>query len=400
MPQCGNRQQPGEDECKNVLDEAAWQARRSLFPILRTTRYVAACSQGPLSTRVEGAMARFMDSWRSIGNPWEQEWIPTVMRAADRFAQLINAPPSSIGVTTSVSAALVTMLSALDFSERPKVIASALDFPTLPDILLAHRQKGLIELDILPEQNGEIPFEAYERAVDGRTGLVCLSSASYATGALFPIQKVAELSRARGALCLVDAFQTMGALKLDVCQVKPDFVITGTLKYVLGTQGAALMYIAPELAPGLEPTAIGWMAAADPFGTNFDRLEYAAGAARFQGDTFGIASCYAADTALELLAEIGIDAIEQRVVWLTRRFINGLEEIGVRPNGPTTDGKVGPMVAVPVSGDAHEWQERLRHEEAIVTAARGNALRFAFHFYNDGSDVDACLDVVKRCLRS
>jgi selenocysteine lyase/cysteine desulfurase len=61
-------------------------------------------------------------------------------------------------------------------------------------------------------------------------------------------------------------------------------------------------------------------------------------------------------------------------------------------------GKLGPMVAVPVTGDAHEWQERLRLEEAVITSARGNAVRFAFHFYNDESDVDACLDVVRRRL--
>jgi selenocysteine lyase/cysteine desulfurase len=145
-------------------------------------------------------------------------------------------------------------------------------------------------------QGGEIPLELYERAIDERTGLVCISSASYASGAQLPIKAVVELAHARGALCLVDAYQTVGAVALD---------------------GSS------------------------------------------------------------------------------RRFAEGLRE-SHPPAGPLDVGKLGPMVAVPVVGDAHELQERLRHEEAVITSARGNLVRFAFHFYNDESDVDACLNVVRR----
>jgi selenocysteine lyase/cysteine desulfurase len=111
-----------------------------------------------------------------------------------------------------------------------------------------------------------------------------------------------------------------------------------------------------------------------------------------------VPSCYAAEAALDLLLEIGMDAIERRVLELSGRFARGLAEIGVAPAGPSDAGKLGPMIAVPVSGDAHAWQERLREEESIITAARGKCLRFAFHAYNDESDVDACLDVVRRRL--
>jgi selenocysteine lyase/cysteine desulfurase len=312
----------------------------------------------------------------------------------------VGAPPASVGVNASVSAAMGAILSAIDFRHRPRVIVSALDFPTLPDILLAYRRKGSIELVVLPQQAGEIPIELYERAVDEQTALVCISSASYATGVQFPIKAVAELCRARGALCLIDAFQSVGALAVDVGQLRPDFLITGTLKYLLGCMGVALIYVAPGLAERLEPHSIGWMAAANPFGTSFDDLEYAPGAARFQAGTFSIPGCYAAEAALDLLLEIGAPAIEARVLRLSRRFADGLSDLCIRPAGPTEVGKLGPMVAVPVHGDSHEWQERLRHEESVIAAARGSSLRFAFHFYNDDDDddVDACLEVVRRRL--
>jgi selenocysteine lyase/cysteine desulfurase len=382
----------------SALDEAAWQALRELFPIFGSARYLAACSQGPLCVVVEAALARFMDSWRLAGNPWETDWMPAVGRTADKFGRLIGAPPGSIGVTASVSTALGSILSALDFGHRPRVVVSALDFPTLPDVLLAYRQKGSLEVEVLPAQAGEIPLAAYERAIDARTGLVCISSASYASGAQLPVQAVIELAHARGALCLVDAYQTVGAMALDVGRLQPDFLVSGSLKYLLGTSGVGLIYVAPEIADRLEPRDIGWMAAADPFGASFEHFEYAAGAARFQSGTFSIPGCYAADAALDLLLDVGVEAIQDRVLRLSRRFAEGVEELGLQPMGPTADGKLGPMVAMPVPGDAHAWQDRLRHEEALITSARGNAIRFAFDFYNDQSDVDASLDVVRRRL--
>lgn len=227
---------------------------------------------------------------------------------------------------------------------------------------------------------------------------MCISTASYATGARFPVAEVVQLAHARGALCLVDAYQTLGALALNVAELQADFVISGALKYLLGTSGVGFVYAAPHVAARLEPLAIGWMAAANPFGVQFEHLEYANGAARFQGGTFNIAGCYAAEAALQLLLQIGAGDVEERVVTLSRRFAEGVCELGVQPRGPVREDALGAMLALPVQGDAHALQERLRTEDRIVTAARGASLRFAFHFYNDDSDVDACLEVVRRRL--
>jgi len=343
-------------------------------------------------------MREFLDSWRDQGNPWENQWMPTALECTRKFAALVCAPEASIGLTSSVSAALGSVLSGLDLSTRRKVVTSALDFPTLPDILLAYAQSAGVQVEVLPEECGDVPLEAYARAIDTRTALVCISTASYATGTRLPVADVVQLAHARGALCLVDAYQTLGAMHLDVGILQADFVVSGALKYLLGVSGLGFIYVAPGIAETLEPRDIGWMAAADPFGTNFQAFEYAAGGARFQGGTFNIPGCYAARAALSLLLDIGSAQIEARVLDLTRRFADGLVELGVQPRGPRQDGKRGPMVAVPVSGDAHALQERLRRDERIITAARGQALRFAFHGYNDSTDVEACLEVVRRNL--
>ncbi|MBI4578463.1 MAG: aminotransferase class V-fold PLP-dependent enzyme [Planctomycetes bacterium] len=376
--------------------EPDWDTFRALFPLLRTDRYLAACSQGPLATPVEVAVRRFMDSWRTWGNPWEAEWMPLVRTAAAKFAHLIGAPPESVGTTASVSAALATVLSALDFRERRKVVVSTLEFPSVLDILVALRDAGRIELDVLEPVAGDLPLSLVDRAIDEQTALVCVSSVSYRSGSQLPVREIADLAHERGALCLVDAYQSLGALKLDVADVRADVVVSGTLKYLLGTPGVALLYARPELAAALEPTATGWRAQSDPFSVRLDRLDYADGGARFEAGTPSIIACYAADAALELLLTIGSTAIEGRILRLARAFVEGLQARGVVPLGPTGPGQLGPMVAVPVRGDPYEWQYRLAREERVITSARGKALRFAFHCYSTPDDVEACLDILDR----
>lgn len=371
-----------------------WHEMRRLFPIFERKRYFASCSQGALCPRVEEAMGRFMASWREEGVPWATHWFARIGGAQAAFARLINAPAEAIGLTATVSSGVSAILSAIDFSQRRKVVVSELEFPTVLDILLAYRQKGLIDLVVLPAVEGDLPLERYAEAIDEGTALVCVSTVSYSSGARLPVAGVVELGHRAGALVLVDAFQGAGVVPIDVAQLGCDFLVTGAHKYLLGTYGLCFVYARPAIANGLEPTAIGWMSQEQPFAVDLDRLHYAPGGARFQGGTFTVPACYAGEAAINLLLEIGPDRIHQRVMALTRQMADGLAELGLRPVGPVDDGRRGPFVAVPT--DRPEALEAALAAEGLVTAPRGQAIRFAFHFYNDESDVAAALEAIRR----
>src|SRR5215471_20194901 len=114
---------------------------RSLFPILREKIYLNSCSQGALAEPVEASLKGFIGSWHEQGNPWEL-WCERMEELRAEFAALIGAEPDEVAVTFSASTAVSALASALDWSDRPRVVTSDFDFPTMGHVWLAQRARG------------------------------------------------------------------------------------------------------------------------------------------------------------------------------------------------------------------------------------------------------------------
>ena len=116
----------------------------------------------------------------------------------------------------------------------------------------------------MPEApGGGIPLDHFERAIDERTKIVQLTHVCYRNGQRLDVAAVATIARERGALVLLDCFQSVGALEVDVQALGVDFAVGGMLKYLLGTAGIGFLYVDRRRIPALVPTASGWFAQAD-----------------------------------------------------------------------------------------------------------------------------------------
>src|SRR5256714_8667791 len=116
---------------------------RKQFPIFDQQIYLSSCSQGALSRPVEAAVQDFLESWHTHGNPWEI-WVGQMEELRLEFARLINAEPAEVAVTFSVSSALNSLASALTYDDRPKIVTSDFDFPTVGHIWLAQQRRGAV----------------------------------------------------------------------------------------------------------------------------------------------------------------------------------------------------------------------------------------------------------------
>src|ERR1700694_5149361 len=116
-------------------------AFRKQFPIFDHAVYLSSCSQGALSRPVEAALNEFMASWHAYGNPWER-WVSEMETLRGQFARLINAEVDEVAITFSVSTALNSLASALDYTRRPGVVVSDFDFPTMGHVWMAHERLG------------------------------------------------------------------------------------------------------------------------------------------------------------------------------------------------------------------------------------------------------------------
>jgi selenocysteine lyase/cysteine desulfurase len=362
---------------------------RSRFPIFEHTIYANSCSQGALSLDVRRAYEEYLAGWDEHGAEWEH-WVERAEAARATFARLVAADADEIAVTSSVSQAVSALVSALPLDRgRNKIVISEFEFPTVGQIAHAQELRGAEIVHVRPDADGRIPLERFADAIDERTALVCCTAISYRTGYRLDVSEVALLAHERGALCLADSYQAVGAVTVDAPALGVDFMTAGTVKYLLASAGLAFMYVRRELHERLLPTQTGWFADEDIFRMDISDYSPAANARRFDAGTPPVPNIYAGIAGMGLVEMLGVRAIEMHVRALVARLVAGLGELGAQVATPLGDGEYGPLVCV-VSADPEALVRALR-EEKIVTSSRDPNLRISLHLYNVEDDVERIL---------
>jgi selenocysteine lyase/cysteine desulfurase len=240
------------------------------------------------------------------------------------------------------------------------------------------------------QADGTIPLERFEAAIDDRTALAAITHVCFRNGARIDVEAVAQLAHERGALVLVDAYQTVGSLPVDVHELGCDFLVAGVLKYLLGSAGLAFLFCRSELVEGIEPTSTGWFADEDIFAMDIRDYSPASTARRFEAGTPPVPAIYAAIAGIELMREIGIEETERHVRGLTELLLDGVDELGGVVVTPRAWERRGALTCI-ASTDAERLVADLG-EEAIVTSSRDGNLRISPHCYNTAEDVRVLLD--------
>jgi len=336
-------------------------------------------------------MAAFLDSWRTGGSPWDR-WIGEVERLRTLFAASIGADADEVAVMPSASTAIGAVATALDFdTDRRSVVLGSFEFPTAAHVWLAQRKRGA-EIRWAGAMDETLPVDRYASGMDERTLVVAATHVCFRNGYRVDVPALVAACRARGAYVLLDDYQSTGTTPMDVHALDVDVLVTGTLKYLIGSAGIAFLYVRRPLIDRLEPLQTGWFGRVDPFEFAADRLDWSPTARRFETGTPGVPAAYAAAAGLELLATLDAAAIERRIDQLVARFIDGARARGFELLTPVDGTRRGALVVVR-SSDPNRLVERLA-AHGVIVSARGPGLRISFHAYNHESDVDAALEAL------
>lgn len=374
---------------------------RERFPIFEGRVFLNSCSKGALGASVERAYREYLESWKRSGSPWD-EWISRLEGVRSRFASFCGASEDEIAVTFCASTATASLLSALPLPlepstrdpKRTRILVDDFEFPSLAHNFLAQERRGAEIVRVRATAN-RLPTRAYESLIDERTLLVPITHVSFRNGYRQEVEAIAASARAAGAYSLVDDYQCSGTRPLDVKTMGCDFLVTGSLKYLLGSSGLGFLYVRRELldpAHELEPILTGWFGQERPFDFDIERATYHRTARRFETGTPPVPSLYAGLAGLELLQEVGAEAVAAEVEALASRLVAGARERGFAVLTPEEPDRRGPLVVLGCR-DAAGLVERLAREN-IVVSARGNGLRVSFHYYNLPEDVDALFRVL------
>jgi selenocysteine lyase/cysteine desulfurase len=325
---------------------------RPEFPIFRSATYLNSCSLGPLSLRGRAALTEFADLWDRMGaSAWYEHWLNTADDVRVSFAELIGAEATETALAPSISVALSTIASAIDFSQRPKVVTTELDFPTVVYQFLAKRGLGLEPVVLTSPED---------------------------------IAGLARLAHERGALCLIDAYQSMGQLPVNASELDVDVLLGGALKWLLGGQGLAYVHVRRSLIQSLTPTVVGWFGVENQFAFNSNELRLRADARRFEMGTPAVPTMYTAKAGLEMVREVGVDRIRRRVSALTEDLLERARRGGMRVRAAAAPETRSGIVMIE-SADPGAAVRRLV-QSGVICDYRPGAVRLSPHFYNTTED--------------
>ena len=358
---------------------------RGEFPIFRDSVYLNTCSLGALGERSRRKVAEFLDIWQSRGAAaWYDVWWEALTDLRARYGRVVNAAPGEIALAPSISVALSAIAESVDYRRRPKVVITSLDFPTVAYQWLAKARAGVELVIVESPDRVSVPVDAIARAVDDRTALVVTSHVYFTSGAIQDIKRVAAAAHEHGALCLIDAYQSVGQIPVDVRDTGVDALVAGGLKWLLGGPGIVFLYLREAVARRLEPAISGWFGQRDQFAFDPRTLTFHDDTRRFELGTPSLAAVYAQLGGLEYIEEIGISTIREATAALTEDLIARARAAGFHPKIAAEPQQRSAIVMIPMPDPAGS----VRHLAAggIIADSRPGHVRLSPFFYNSQDD--------------
>ena len=382
----------GSDPRKDLL------AYREDFPIVMNKTFLNTCSLGALSTRAIANIHEYLSLWAELGaSAWYKLWLGKCSDLRAAYGRVVGAPQERIALGPSISATVASVLSALDFDKRNKIVATDLDFPTVGHSLLAKRRDG-IDVEFLHSPDKvTVPLDMFEAAIDDNTALVVTSHVYFTSGAIQQIKQLAEIAHRKGALLLVDAYHGTGHIPTDLLDWDCDFYTSGSLKWLMGGSGITFLYV-HERWRDLEPSLAGWFGMSNMFSFDIGALEWREGAARFEMGTPSMASVYAALGGLSYIEEIGVQKIRERDSALTEDLIARAREAGYKVRCAPTQEQRTAIVMLEFDDPGSIVSELAKRN--IIVDYRPGTVRVSPYFYNTVEENEAVIRAIQEITTS
>ncbi len=323
----------------------------------------------------------------------------TVFRELHQVAsRLINAGPEDIAAGSSATELLCSLAWAISPSKDQNVVSSEIVFPSTVYPWQRVSNSTGCEIRLAKEKNNFIHIDEIITLIDQHTAVVCISHVEYGNGQIFDLHLLAEAAHEHGALLVVDATQSTGAIPIDVQACPVDALISGAYKWLCGPFGAAFMYVAPHLQTKLEPGLVGFRSHKNMWDLDASRIDYPQSAQKFEFSTMAFGCAVGLTRAINFLNDVGVENIFQHNRQLADRLIEGLQTHGAVITSPMEDGSRSSIVRAHFENvESNKIIQSLKRAGVFVSQ-RGDSIRFSPHLYNTMSDIDKALAEVDNIL--
>jgi kynureninase len=369
---------------------------RAEFPALEESVYFISHSLGCLPIKTAEYMEEFLELWhRKSITAWD-DWLPEVDRAAARIEKLLSAPAGTVTMFANVSLVNAVLASCFEYRpERNKIVYSSLEFPSVSYVWKAEERRGA-EVHIVESRDGiTVPLEAMLEAIDERTLLVPTSHVIFRSSYIQDARAIARRAAEVGAHVVLDCYQSVGCMPVDVVDLGVSFACGGSVKYLCGGPGASYLYVRRDLIGQFEPRVTGWFGNEAPFAFTMPGQTYAESVWRYLGGTPAVAPLYQARAGAEIIGEIGARAIREKSLRSTQRVIDLVDERKFTLNTPRAPEHRAGSVVFDFVGSADVARE-LNRRRFFCDHRPGAGIRIAPHFYNTEEETDLFFEELDR----
>jgi cysteine desulfurase / selenocysteine lyase len=377
-----------------------WQSLRSDFPITRRWAFFDHAAVAPLSARAQQGMLEWAVDLTENGDVYHGRWMKRIEEVRGLLGRLLNCDPLDLAFVKNTSEGVGIIAEGYPWQAGDNVVTVEDEYPAnmYPWMNLASRG---VELRRVGNRQGRILIDDLRKAMDDRTRILTISWVEFASGFRNDIDAIGALCRERNILFFLDAIQGLGVFPIDLQQSPIDFLAADGHKWLLGPEGAGILYVRRDLVERLHPVGVGWNSVVGAKDFSRIRFELKPNAGRWESGTLNVAGITALGASLELMLDIGIERIAKRVLELTDYLCRQVQSFaGLTLYGSRAQGEASGIVSFAIP-DAQELPTLVAacKSAGIVVNQRGGRLRVSPHFYNSVEELDKLVVCLKERLK-
>lgn len=376
------------------MDEITATKYRAEFPVTQNWTYFDHAAVAPISQRAHDRIREWSDDLLQNGDVHEGSWFAQVEKIREQAAALIAAKPSEIAFLKNTSEGIAMVAEGFPWKEGDNVLLIEGEYPANIYPWLHLKSRG-VESRIVPCVDSRIVIDKLAAAIDHRTRMISVSFVQFASGFRADLAAIAQLCRDHDLDLCVDAIQGLGVFPLDVEKLGIDYLAADGHKWLVGPEGAAIVYVRESKIDKLRAPSIGWKSVVHFL--DFSNIDYRLRpeAARFEGGSYQMPCILGLGGSLEIFHEVGVANIEQRVGQLTHHLVEGLQRDGANLVSPRGDGEWSGIVSFTMPGQETADLVKRCKQERVILSNRAGRLRASPHFYNTQAEIDHLLTLLK-----
>lgn len=368
------------------------------MPIAPKWAYLDHAAVGPLSGPAFDAVQGFANQAAFEGDTVWPQWAAQIETLRADVSDMLNADSAEICMVPNTTTGINFVAEGWPWKPGDNVVIPDGEFPSNLFPWMNQASHG-VELRVVPRRGEEVHVDDLIAQVDSNTRMIAVSWVGYASGFRIDIQSLVEQAHDLGVLVFLDAIQGLGMYDLDLQATPVDFLAADGHKWMLGPEGAGIAMIRREHLPRLRCGNVGWGSVKQSFNYTQPSFNLRDSAARYESGSANMVGMAALSASVKIFQRVrelhGPHAIGNRVIELSTRLHEKLDDVGITSRLPAQQNHRSGIVTFEVPGCEPAEIRRQCLAENVVVSCRGGGIRASIHAYNDDSDLDRLISVVR-----